>query len=61
VYDSESDTEDIAANSLDRLCDFVMSVEPEQENPKLRDIYREDSFYKMYTSFNQQEQEPKYN
>lgn len=26
VYDSESDTEDIASNSLDRLCDFVVSV-----------------------------------
>jgi hypothetical protein len=60
VYDSESDTEDIAANSLDRLCDFVMSVEPEQENAKLKD-YRLDSFYQIYTSFNQQEQEPKYN
>lgn len=27
IYDSESETEDIASNSLDRLIDFVLGVE----------------------------------
>ena len=27
VYDSDSDTEDIASNCIDRLCDFVSDIE----------------------------------
>ncbi len=30
VYDSESDTEDIASGSLDRLCDYVVSIESQR-------------------------------
>ena len=64
MYDSESDTNDIAANCIDRLCDFVTEFEkPEDEklSRKLRDIYTKDGFYKVYVNYNPQELEPRYN
>lgn len=63
VYDSESDTEDIASGSLDRLCDYVVSIESQrpEQSARFKQIYMRDKFYKLYAGFNQQEQEPKYN
>jgi hypothetical protein len=60
VYDSDSDTEDIAANCIDRLCDFVTDTEKWEDDGTFKEIYMKSDFYELYVNFNPQEQEPKY-
>jgi len=60
VYDSDSDTEDIAANCIDRLCDFVTDTEKWEDDGVFKEIYMKSDFYELYVNFNPQEQEPKY-
>jgi len=60
VYDSDSDTEDIAANCIDRLCDFVTDTEKWDDDGTLKEIYMKSDFYELYVNFNSQEQEPKF-
>lgn len=60
MYDSDSDTEDIAANCIDRLCDFVADTEKWDDDGTFKEIYMKSDFYEIYVNFNPQEQEPKY-
>ena len=45
VYDSDSDTEDISANCIDRLCDFVTDVERFEDDGALKEIYTRCNLY----------------
>ena len=60
LYDSDSDTEDIASNCLDRLCDFVTDTEKWDDDGTFKEIYMKSDLYEIYVNFNAQEQEPKY-
>lgn len=45
MYDSDSDTEDIASNCIDRLCDFVTDIERFEDDGALKEIYMRSDFY----------------
>ena len=61
IYDSDSDTEDISANCIDRLCDYLTDFEKGgEEEGQLKEIYMTSEFYGLYRDFNPQEQEPKF-
>ena len=54
VYDSDSDTEDIASNCIDRLCDFVSDIEKWEDDGALKEIYTKSDLYDIYVNFNPQ-------